>query len=432
MRALVAAPTVPEPDRDSGSRRIDDALGHLQRAGWEVTFVSTQPQPPGVAARRLQQRGIPVFHLDPLALGRLVKAVDFRLALLCFWHTGELFMPVLRGASPNTRVIVDSIDLHFVRHGRRQLGSGQPLTNGFIHDALAELAVYSASDGVFTVSATEADIVHGLLGQPDLCFVVPDAEDLPLIERPFEERSGVLFVGSFQHTPNVEGLSFLCREVVPLIDPEVLGRHPFSIVGSGLSPAIENLAAGVRGVNFVGWVPELAPYYGMARASVLPLVSGAGTKRKLLQAMLYGTPAVTTSIGAEGFGLQDGRHAVIADDPLGLARGLETVLSDEAIWRRLAHAGREHALEQHRPDAARDALVTALDQVLARPAKQAWPRGTGTPDHGVRMRSQHEQLLIASAGEHRGGPAGNDAADRIVEAVAAAMGRSRSNAEPMR
>ena len=82
-------------------------------------------------------------------------------------------------------------------------------------------------------------------------------------------------------------------------------------------------------------MPSLVPYLQRARISLVPLLHGAGTKRKVLQALAAGTPTVTTSVGAEGLEIRDGKHALIADDPAAFAAAVERLLHDPELWARL-------------------------------------------------------------------------------------------------
>src|SRR5205085_8252889 len=87
------------------------------------------------------------------------------------------------------------------------------------------------------------------------------------------------------------------------------------IVGNEVNDAVRQAAAGVNGVRLVGWVPSLIPYLEQARVSVVPLRYGAGTKLKLIQSLMAGTPAVSTRVGTEGLWLCDGEQILVADDP---------------------------------------------------------------------------------------------------------------------
>ena len=137
-------------------------------------------------------------------------------------------LPVIRKASPATRILVDSIDLHFLRSAR---GAFLAKTEGeavrlldqrFASEIMRELNVYAAADGVLTVSQKEADLLDDLLAGVSPAYPVHLAENLPRSPLPFEDRKGMLFIGNFRHAPNLDAVKYLCHEVLPLIDPAVL------------------------------------------------------------------------------------------------------------------------------------------------------------------------------------------------------------------
>jgi hypothetical protein len=143
------------------------------------------------------------------------------------------------------------------------------------------------------------------------------------------------------------------------------------IVGNALTEQVREFAGGSPYVRHVGWVPSVFPYLDRARVSVIPLRYGAGTKRKLLQALMLGTPTVTTTTGAEGLHLTDDRHVLIADDPGEFADSIERLLTNKRLWNGLAVAGRKHICARHGHEAAKVQLLRTIESLLAKPAKSA-------------------------------------------------------------
>jgi len=370
-RALVIAPRLPEFDRESGLLRISDLIEMLGRRGWEVTFgCLDEPVHPERYVGELEQRGVETYApLD--SLDSIPGAADFELAILAYWHVAERFLPELRRASPSTRVIVDSVDLHFLREMRERLRMGnepapRQLKASDGDRLIREVNTYAAADAVLTVSHKEAELINDLTAQPGLAHPVPDVEELPRSPVPLRNRTGILFLGNFLHAPNQDAAAWLCQEIVPLIDPALLAEHEISIVGTAAEEHVQELASGLPHVKTVGWVPSVVPYLHAARLSVVPLRYGAGTKRKLLQALLAGTPTVSTPVGAEGLGVRDGRHVLIADEPHDFAAAIERLLRRSLIWRRLARRGREHVLRLHGRAVVEARFESVLDSLLSR------------------------------------------------------------------
>ncbi len=366
-RALVSQTRMPEIDRDRGSQRVDLFIRWLLEDGWSVTFVASEQDCDDRHAHRLRQQGVATFA-GYEGVEDLVAAGDIELALLAFWEPASQLLPVLREVSPETRVIVDSIDLHFLRDARRLLGAGNSLDERFGSQLVGELNTYRAADAVLTVSAKEADLLADFLG-PDRTYDLPLAEPTTRSPVPFEQRNGIFFVGNFRHLPNGEAVEYLCRDIVPRLDPELLAAHPLSVVGSRLTEKVRAHGRGLPAVKMIGWVPSIRPYLEQARVCVVPLLHGAGVKGKIVESLMAGTPVVTTPIGAEGLNLEHGKHAMIADSPGDLAACLAHLLTDEREWQRLADAGHELACATHDPERVRERFLEIVEEVLSLPVR---------------------------------------------------------------
>ena len=122
-RALVVHTRMPAFDRDSGSQDIDNTIQFLVRAGWQVTYLAREEQ--GVAeerhAQRLRQMGVET-HAGFGVAERLMTSNDFDLALIAFWELAAELLPLLRKRSPSTRILINSMDVHFLRNARRAFG----------------------------------------------------------------------------------------------------------------------------------------------------------------------------------------------------------------------------------------------------------------------------------------------------------------------
>jgi glycosyltransferase involved in cell wall biosynthesis len=390
-RALVIAPRLPEFDRESGLLRTSDLIDMLLDRGWDVTFGCLRtPTDRERYTRALEQRGVET-HAPLQSLDSIRDENGFQLAILAYWHVAERFLPELRRGSPSTRVVVDSVDLHFLREMRNKLrvdgsAAGQ-LETIQAGELIREINTYAAADAVLTVSEKEAELINDLTGQPDLAVPVPDTEELPRSPVPRRRRRGILFLGNFLHAPNCDAAAYLCQEIVPRLDPSLLAEHEISIVGTAAEEHVRRLADGLSHVKTVGWVPSVLPYVHAARLSVVPLRYGAGTKRKVIQALMAATPTVTTTVGAEGLGIHDDSEVLIANDPDEFAAAIERLLQRPLTWRRLARRGRKHVLRLHGRATVEARFQEVLETVLARRARPAVGGPTGadgvarTPDY---------------------------------------------------
>lgn len=364
-RVLVSQPRMPEPDRDRGSQRVDDLIEVLLDEGWAVTFLAQEANVDERHANRLRQRGVATFAGFEIA-DQVLAAGAFDLAVLAFWEPASQLLPRIRERSPGTRVIIDSIDLHFLREARRRFGVEGALDDRYGQLLAAELNTYQQADAVMTVSDKEASLLADFFG-PGKAFELPLAERLERSELPFCDRRGIFFVGNFRHLPNAEAVEYLCRDVLPRLDPALLAAHPLTIVGNRLDEKVRALADGHPNVHMVGWVPTVVPYFERARACVVPLLHGAGVKGKVVQSLLAGTPVVGTPIAMEGLAVRHETHALVVESTEELAAALTRVLTDEETWNRLTDAGWALAAQTHDESSVGQRFLAIVDDVLHRP-----------------------------------------------------------------
>lgn len=197
-------------------------------------------------------------------------------------------------------------------------------------------------DGVITVSDADA----AALGVPeDQRLVVPNgvAPDRFPDEPPHPGRRVVL-TASLDYPPNIDGARWFVDHVWPTVAHE-LPEASLELVGRSPTPEIRALGARTR-VSVHADVPDVAPWLLGGHVVVVPLRVGTGTRLKALEAMAARRPVVGTTIGLEGLGVVDGRHALVADTAEAFAAAVVRALTDPDLATRLALAAREH-VERH-------------------------------------------------------------------------------------
>jgi glycosyltransferase involved in cell wall biosynthesis len=387
--ALVTHVRMPAVDRDAGSQLVDHTIRFLLDGGWRVTFLAKEE--PDVAERRhaerLRRMGVPAYAGFGWA-EHLLRSASFDLALISYWEPAATLVPLVRRLSPGTWVVVNTIDLHFLRDARRSLARQVALDGAFGATAAKELNAYSQADAVLAVSDKERDLLTDFFG--DRAFTLPLVHDVERSPHPLEDRRGMVFVGNFRHLPNYEAVEFLCRGVLPLVEPRLVAGHPLTVLGNRLEPARLGIDPATPGVNLVGWVPSVQPYLHRARLAVVPLLHGAGVKGKVVEPMMGYTPVVTTPIGAEGLDLVQAEHALIGSDAADLAAGITRLLTDDELWRRLARQGADYVDARLRPDVVGPQFHEIVERVMARPVR-------GDVDHGGPVGNGRARLAHALA-----------------------------------
>jgi glycosyltransferase involved in cell wall biosynthesis/GT2 family glycosyltransferase len=378
LHILVANHDVPPLDRDAGSLRLFRLLELLSEDGHAVTLLALAGVGQERATAHVAGLGIEVFPVDydrlreggiaaegaSVDVPNLLVDRRFDVALLSHFEIAEQYLPLIRKVSPLTRVVIDTVDVHYLRERRGAELSGDALALAAAERTRRrEQAIYPRADALIAVSNEEAAVLGELA--PDVSRFVVSTVHAPASETPqFEARSGVVFVGNFKHTPNVDAVLDFHERVWPLIKPGLPGAR-LTIVGAAPPEAV--LALGRDDVDVTGWVPQVEPYLDAARVSVAPLRYGAGVKGKIGEALGRGLPVVTTRVGAEGMELRDGEHALVADGADEFARAVLNLHQDPELWNRVSAAGRAHIDERLGPEAARIALRSLLTDIVPTP-----------------------------------------------------------------
>ncbi len=181
--------------------------------------------------------------------------------------------------------------------------------------------------------------------------------DAPGSATPFALRRDFLFIGGFQHTPNVDAVVYFVREIYPLVEARLRGAK-FYIIGDKAPPSVVALAS--ENVIVTGLQPDVRPYFESVKLSVAPLRWGAGVKGKINQSMGFGVPVVATSVAAEGMGLIHGKDILVADEPENFAKALLELYHSEDLWNRLSKNGIKKTKLLYSKEAARKQLKRLL------------------------------------------------------------------------
>lgn len=191
---------------------------------------------------------------------------------------------------------------------------------------------------------------------PDQKFaLLPNVVRLPTPALHREDLGAhILFLGTLNYLPNEDAVRYFCHVILPLLQ---LPGHPVSlhVVGTNAPDSVLALG-GLPGVTIVGPVKDVAAEYASARVMVVPLRAGSGTRIKILEAFSFGTPVVSTSMGAAGLAVTDDVHLLIADTPVEFAAACLRLLRDDRLAAKLAGNAHAWLRETHSLDGVRSVL----------------------------------------------------------------------------
>ena len=160
-----------------------------------------------------------------------------------------------------------------------------------------------------------------------------------VIQKDFSEPS-LIFCGSLDYAPNKNGLLWFYEMIWPKLKMTVKGITLTVIGRNGHDNAYAPLKIDPQ-INFIGEVKDVTPYYQKNNIAIVPLLEGSGTRLKILEAMSFGLPVVSTSIGAEGIDYIENKHIIIANKAISFTQKTIMLIGNEALLKEISRESRE-------------------------------------------------------------------------------------------
>ena len=361
-RVLIVDWIVPRTDRDSGSVRMSGILHALRRLECHVTLVPRELRTQDGDELPLEKIGVEIMrspHIQSVDGYLREEGGTFDYVIVSRRETAMMHMDSVYRNCTNAKLVYDTCDLHFVREERESVLGRSDFNRSEIDKMKAlELEFISRSDIALVVSTYEQETLHRIIPEQDVRILSNIVEPRPT-QRPFADRSGILFIGYFMHPPNIDGVLWFAREVLPELAR--LGLEPsFHVVGSNPPPEVLELES--EQIKIHGYVPDVEPLFDSCRLSVAPLRYGAGVKGKINQSMALGVPCVTTSIGGEGMHMEDGVNGMVADEAFHFASAIEVAYQSEERWSQLREGGFQTTQKYFSPEVAQAVLAELVFQ----------------------------------------------------------------------
>jgi glycosyltransferase involved in cell wall biosynthesis len=283
-------------------------------------------------------------------------------------HSDQLWMAQYALRAKGVKKVLDQHNAVYLIPKRMAQYEHNPIKRLFLEYESYKLAHYEARtcrafDHILTVTEVDRHLLEELMpgSHPpvtslSICLDPSDVPQVELVQNPIT----ILHLGTMYWPPNVDGVLWFAREVLPLIRRQVPQAN-FCVVGK--NPPHEVRALGDQpGVQIPGYVEDPRRYLQESAVVIVPLRAGGGMRVKIIDGWLRGIPMVSTTIGAEGIDVKHGENILIADDAQEFAGAVVKLIQDRPYALALAAKGRSWAEEKYNWRV----VYSALDDIYSR------------------------------------------------------------------
>ncbi|WGK63583.1 glycosyltransferase [Croceiramulus getboli] len=358
MHLVVIGTVWPEPQSSAAGSRMLQILDVFKDAGWKITFASASGL---TESFRKEQDILEVSPLTPFpevdhwasillndaSFDQQLQQWNPDAVLFDRFMTEEQYGWRVAEVCPQALRILDMEDLHSLRKERElALKAGEDFREERLlasKTAVRELASIWRCDLSLVISRFELDLLQRVFQvKAELLLYLPFmikgiAQVLAKQRKPYTERKHFVTIGNFKHAPNADGVRYLKQQIWHHIR-KALPEAEMHVYGAYASTANQQLHDPASGFLIKGHAARSAEVVEEGRLLLAPLRFGAGLKGKLVEAMLLGTPSVTTPIGAEGM-YDIAWGGAIAQNAADFARAAVNLYQEEETWKEAQSVG---------------------------------------------------------------------------------------------
>jgi len=349
QKILVIGSVWPEPNSSAAGSRMLQLLQLFLANDWDVAFSSSALI--SDYSFDIESVGVSKYPivLNSDSFDIFLKDINPTIVLFDRFMTEEQFGWRVANVCPNSLRILDTEDLHFLRHARHQaFKENKELNPTYLFSDIAkrEIASILRCDLSLIISEFEMDLlVDSFKIDKSLLYYLPilsDKIDINYFDSlpSFDDRNDFIFIGNFWHEPNWNAVQYLKDSIWPLLSKK-LPKAKLLIYGAYPSQKVFQLHNEKERFCVLGRAENAYEVIKKARIMLAPIRFGAGIKGKLLDAMHCGTPSVTTSIGAESMFGELPWNGFIVDSVNDFVEKGTSLYSDESIWLEAQNNGRE-------------------------------------------------------------------------------------------
>jgi glycosyltransferase involved in cell wall biosynthesis len=351
-----------DPTSSEGRERASEYSSHA----WPVQ----RPVPARHSPAFLGQLAANLFSSLPLAVGRYQsREMKAAIARLIAKHDFDAVVCDFLSSAPNipdlSRAVLFQHNVESRIWERHAKHAPDPLRRAYFRiqaDRMrrCEGEFCRRAAHVVSVSPNDTSDMKTLFGVERISEV-PTGVNVEYFARPDQSRVewDLVFVGAMDWLPNVDGVRWFTSEVLPLIRERRPGTT-LALAGRNPDPAVIAAARQDPLITVTGTVPDIRPYLWNSAASIVPLRIGGGTRLKIYEAMAAGVPVVSTTVGAEGLAVTEGRDILVADDPVRFASHCLALL--ESAPMRAAQS--KHAMDLVSANFSWNRVAASFEEIL--------------------------------------------------------------------
>ena len=342
---------VPTFDKDAGSKTTFQYIKMFIERGYVVKFLPDNFAKSEPYTSILEQMGVEVLYGNEMRTNIFEwienNQANIDIAYLNRPHIATKYIDFIKEKT-DIKVIYYGHDLHFLRERREyELTGDVERKNASAYWKSMELDLMRKASISYYPSNVEVDYIHTFDKKINAKAITAYVfEKFGNIEYNPDIREGVLFVGGFSHPPNADALKYFLDNMWDEIYAQI--KAPFYIVGSNATDEIKALHNEAKGIIFKGFVSEeeLKELYEKVRLVVVPLRYGAGVKGKVIEALYYNDPVITTSVGAEGID-NSYNQMLVADEPGDFVEKCVNLYNDKEALKAMSKAADNYVRNKH-------------------------------------------------------------------------------------
>ena len=342
---------VPTFDKDAGSKTTFQYIKMFIERGYVVKFLPDNFAKSEPYTSILEQMGVEVLYGNEMRTNIFEwienNQANIDIAYLNRPHIATKYIDFIKEKT-DIKVIYYGHDLHFLRERREyELTGDVERKNASAYWKSMELDLMRKASISYYPSNVEVDYIHTFDKKINAKAITAYVfEKFGNIDYNPDIREGVLFVGGFSHPPNADALKYFLDNMWDEIYAQI--KAPFYIVGSNATDEIKALHNEAKGIIFKGFVSEeeLKELYEKVRLVVVPLRYGAGVKGKVIEALYYNDPVITTSVGAEGID-NSYNQMLVADEPGDFVEKCVNLYNDKEALKAMSKAADDYVRNKH-------------------------------------------------------------------------------------